>query len=739
MPSERSDCNLTTMTQYDPIAVEIHRKALENIVNEMGLTLARTSGSPVVTDGKDFSTCLLDPDGEQLSLVAYVLIHAASSVIGVRTLIEQLAAEGDEPRPGDGWIVNDPHHGGAVHQGDVGIIMPTFYRGQHVGWGFANVHVLDIGGAAVSGFNPTARTVYEEGLRFPVVRVIRNGRLEEDWERYLEANVRVPSAVLNDIRSMIAANVVAERKLADVLDRFGLERHNHYAAISKQLSEDLLRRRIEGMPDGVYESVSWAEFDGHGVDTLIELGCRLEIDGSDLNFSFWGDPQVDSYMNSATGGMYGCLMTSLLTSLGYGDLPFNAGIWRPLTIDLGPPGTVVNSVPPAPVSATHAEVGMIALKLVKDVLSQALALSSDPVLRSRAAGHACDGAGTIGIAGRNQHGTTSVVYYLDTVVAEGGGAQTTGDGLDCYGASMMSGCGMADVERHESSDPVVFLWRRLQENSGGPGVFRGGQGIEQAFYIDYTDELAGFAKTISAHVPSKGFGGGMPGSASTVVPLPAANAHELMASGVHIRERTLASQEQPIRNKQVPYVAHRGDIVRFLPGGGGGLGDPLLRDPGLVARDVRDGYITLAHATAAYGVVLDAAGGVDEEATRRRQHQIRRDRIGGEPREPLLLRDAAGISLVIEDEKWACGYCGHPLAPVAENWRDGAVVREVDAVARFRDLGMRVRDRSESPPIVVREHYCPSCAGALGVDVTLAGRRPSPAARLHAVPAAAER
>src|SRR6478735_2015462 len=147
---------------FDPIAVEIHRKALENITNEMALTLIRT----------------------------------ASSLIGTQTIADRVA--GSDLQPGDGWVANDPYDSGAMHQGDVGIIMPLFHYGEHVGWAFSNVHVLDIGGGAISGFAPSARTMYEEALRFPAVRIIREGRVEPEWERFIAANVRTPGPVLND-------------------------------------------------------------------------------------------------------------------------------------------------------------------------------------------------------------------------------------------------------------------------------------------------------------------------------------------------------------------------------------------------------------------------------------------------------------------------------------------------------------------------------------------------------------
>src|SRR5581483_11337681 len=112
----------------DIIAAEVHRKALENLTHEMAITLVRTSGSPIVTEAKDFSTCLLDTRPEHLGFAAYVLFHIGSSLVGTQ-VIDSLVVAGDL-RPGDGWLVNDPHTAGAMHQGDVSVIMPTFYEDE---------------------------------------------------------------------------------------------------------------------------------------------------------------------------------------------------------------------------------------------------------------------------------------------------------------------------------------------------------------------------------------------------------------------------------------------------------------------------------------------------------------------------------------------------------------------------------------------------------------------------------
>ncbi len=216
----------------------------------------------------------------------------------------------------------------------------------------------------------------------------------------------------------------------------------------------MLRDRIGKMPDGVYEAVDWNEFDGHeGPDLLLELRCKLEVDGTDLRFHFSGVPQIDAFVNSTMGPMFGQAMTGLMTTLVYGDLPVNGGLWRPITVELGEPGTIVNSVPPAPVSNAHSEVGMRACKLAKDVLCQAMSLSDDPVLRSRLAGQHQDGFPGNALFGNNQHDGVSVVFYPDNAIGSGGGAQTINDGQDAYGLTCTTGGGIPDVENHEGAGP----------------------------------------------------------------------------------------------------------------------------------------------------------------------------------------------------------------------------------------------------------------------------------------------
>jgi N-methylhydantoinase B len=706
----------------DVVAAEVHRKAIDDLTNEMAITLLRTSGSPVVVEARDFSTCLMDTTPEHLGFAAYVTFHFATSLIGTELIRDLVAESGEEIRPGDGWVVNDSHIGGAAHPGDVAVITPMFYESEHLGWAFTNMHVLDVGGPGIGGISPGAHDVYSEGVLFPAIRMIRNGGIEREWEHFLMANSRAPGPVLNDLRSMIAANNVGNRKLNEIIDTFGLDRYREFCGVNKDLSEEVLRERISRIPDGVYEAREWNEFDGHdGPDQLLEIGMRLEVDGSDLRFGLSGAPQIDAFVNAGKGAVWGQIVTAILTTLAYGDLPVNGGLWRPIHIDVGEPGTLVNPVPPAPVSSGHTEAGIRACKLTKDVLSQALALSDDPVLRSRVGGKAHDGTPVTALFGPNQHGGQSVILYLDNVTGLGGGAQSIQDGQDMYGVTAMTGCGMSDLETHEAEDPVLFLWRKVVANSGGPGLHRGGQGLEQAFSIAYADRMGGPAWASCLKVPASGFGGGYPGAASNFYLIRDSTVRDLLDRGKAPLPDRVDGRREETRGKvgHVSYV--RDDVSVVISGGGGGVGDPLLRDPDKVVADVRAGWVTKEHAAAAYGVIVRSDGALDLERTSEERKSIRKHRIGGTPTEQLAPPKSAGVSVERADGQWCCASCQESLGVESSNWRESSVQRETEISERYEQLRMYVRPRTEKPRVMLREYFCPSCAAVLTVDVVTEG------------------
>jgi N-methylhydantoinase B len=715
-------------SSFELIDVEVHQKSIRNIASEMAITLMRTSGSPVVTEAKDFSTCILDARIEQLAFSGYVTFHMATAVPGVEAVLRNLPIE--EIKPGDAFICNDPHTSGAIHQGDIGIVMPFFHEGEVFAWGYVNEHVLDIGGSAVSGFAPGAFDSYAETLAFPGTKIVSEGRIDRQWEQFFATNVRMAGTVLNDMRSMIAANNAGQRRLEAMVEDIGTDRFNELNDESKRLSEEAMRRTIATLPDGTYESEDWVEFDGRGVQELHEMRCRIVIDGDELTIQYRGGPQTDSFINGAAPAMIGQSWSTLLAQIAY-DIPVNAGIWRPVHFDLGPAGTIVNSSPPAPVSQSHMETGMRVNKVMADVLSQACGLCDDARMQSRVAGQVPQNMSFFTAFGIDRRsGMPMVAFPMSIGMSNGGPAQTVSDGMEIYSAQCMSGCDMPDVEMEETTQPGMILWRRVATDTGGAGLYRGGLGLDSALTIEHCDRMTGGAFTNTSQVPPRGSAGGYPGAAGRWRILRDSNVLDLLERGIFPDRDTLEGHEDEMPSKVGSLVLDRGDIFTVVNGGGGGVGDPLLREPALVATDVADGYVSSGAGRDVYGVVIAADGSADVEATAAARAHIRERRLGHPPEREVTNPIGGLAPLKVVDGHWQCHLCGEDLGVETENWRDRAVTREDEISSRYEELRSQVRPRTENEAVVLRENHCPACATTLSVDVTLDGKDPVLASRL---------
>jgi N-methylhydantoinase B len=710
------------------IDTEVHGKALLAATGEMAITLMRTSGSPVVTESKDFSVCIMDRDVRQLAFSGWISFHVSTATLGVEAVLSRLGRDG--LRQGDAFLCNDPHTSGAVHQGDVGVVMPYFHEGELVGFGYVNEHVLDIGGSAVSGFAPEARDCFAEALRFPGVRVAREGRLDPEWEAFIATNVRLPGPVLNDIRSMLAALNVGRERLAEVIEREGAERFEELNAAARELSRKAMEERISLLPDGVYESRTWDEYDARGVQEYHALSLTMTIEGGHMDLAFRGDPQVDCNINGAAPSVIGQSWSMLLCQLAW-DIPVNSGIREPVSFDLGPPGTIVNAVAPAPVTMSHMETGMRVTRLVGDALSQACALSADPGIAGRVSGQAAQtGSFAVAMGIDRRTGAPAISLAASTGELMGGGAQTVIDGLDSYAAVAMTGTDVPDVEIEESGMPGLILWRRILADTGGPGTYRGGLGTESAWVVLHADEMAGVAMTLFPTIPAQGAAGGYLGAGGSWHVLRDTNVLDLVGAGRAPLWDNLDGRVDPEPAKTASLRMSRGDVFVAVNGGGGGVGDPITRAPELVAKDVADGYVGEAHARASYGVVLGADGAVDASATAERRAAIRRERIGSEPTEaaaPL----AAGAAIGMVEGDWRCGSCGHDLGAGDADWWSAARTVEASVVERLADRAMYVRPPAEGAAPALHEHFCPACASALGTVLTVGGGAIPPTARLR--------
>ncbi|MCW3027845.1 MAG: hydantoinase B/oxoprolinase family protein, partial [Solirubrobacterales bacterium] len=549
----------------------------------------------------------------------------------------------------------------------------------------------------------------------------RRGRIDPQWERFLATNVRMAGTVLNDIRSMIAANNAGQRRMTAMVEQIGSERFEELNAESKRLSEQAVRRLISALPDGTYESADWVEFDARGVEELHEVHTRLLVEGDEMTIQYRGGPQTEAFINGAAPAVIGQSWTTMLAQLLY-DIPVNAGIWRPVHFDLGPSGTIINSSAPAPVSMSHIQTGMRINRMLVDVFSQAASLSDDPILAARVEGAPAQNQTYFTAFGIDRRsGQPTVAFPMSVGMSAGGPAQTVSDGLEVYGAQCMAGCDMPDVEIEETSQPGMILWRRVAADTGGAGVHRGGLGVSTCLAILHCDRMTGGAYTNTAFVPPNGSAGGYPGGAGWWTLLRDTNIVELLETGVYPTEEALQGTHQGGPSQSASLVFSRGDVYHVIHGGGGGVGDPLLREPESVREDIACGYVSAEAAKEIYGVVLTANGELDGEGTLRQRASIREARLGhaptGEPRE-----DASPFApLHVSEGRWRCGLCDEDLGAQEENWRERAVSTEQEVSKRFDELRLRVRPRVEGQPVVIREHFCPACATSLAVDITLSG------------------
>jgi N-methylhydantoinase B len=713
---------------FDPVDLEIFQRSLYDAANEMGLVMIRTSGNPVIGEAVDFSTFIADAKGEIISFSGYMTFHLGPARQTVQHIVE--VVDPADIHPGDAFIANDPHTTGACHPPDVGVVRPIFAGDEIIAWCWAEAHLLDVGGMSPGGFAPGATECYGEALRFPGIKLMDRGRMIDDIRRLIMANFRMPVRNLNDIRCFIAACNVCDDRLQNMFERYGVQRFKEYAEISKDLSEQATRKRIASLPDGVYTDTKWVEHNGHR-DDLFKVQCALTVAGDDMTIDFTGSsPQTDGFVNLSLGGTIGSAITPVMCTL-VPDIPFNEGVIRALDI-VAPEGTITNVQMPAPVSSGHMETGMNIVKAVTTALSDAQAASDDPFVRDHAMAPFHD-AWIGGVFYAPDEAGNLTVFLDMNGGGAGGGAQTVADGMDCSATFTQLNNGLPDIEINELAAPILYLWRRLNVGSGGPGRFRGGQGLRFAWTPWYT--AGGQEHVFSAcwHVPPAGVFGGYPGSASAYRLATGAEVDKAFADGCMPAEiDDLRVAPQMLMSKQLGLNLAPGDVFIQEEGGGAGLGDPLERDPERVAQDVRDGYVTSEAALTAYGVAVDHRGQLDAAGTEQERDRIRAERrtwSRADDAESERVDDAVqlrplqpsvGIAELADREVCVCERCRTVLGDADDGFRAGAAVRETDAAARMAEIGGYCEPRQEAPYVRLREHACPGCGMLLFVDVVVA-------------------
>jgi len=576
------------MSTPDPISIALSQNRLDYIARQMGWVMIRTSRSPIFNQSHDFSCFITDADGTLISQADGIPIHTGGGGFAVRAL---LGIYGADIREGDAFVMNDPYEAGGNHLPDWVVAIPVFVEGRVVAFTCNRAHQSDIGGGAPGTYNPEATEIFHEGIRLPVMKLIRGGEIVDDLWRLLMLNTRTPHLLDGDLRAMIGSARIGAEEVA----RFAA---GNGAGGTRLLFDAILdhgERRMRGLlaelPDGVYEAAEQFDDDCF-TPQHIPIRVRLEKRGDSLLVDFTGThPQIRGFKNSSLANTHSAVYAGV-ASFFEPDLPRNEGSFRAISV-IAPEGSLVNPLPPAPVTMCT----VFPAHEIMHAIWWALA-KADP---SRALGGWGKNSFPI-CSGRDENRRTWVMYNWGA--CSGAGAARGRDGFGQMGPMItLGGLTITNAETYEQLYPVHILRQELRCDGGGAGRWRGGCGVD--YEADFPGEVDYSFRAEGAVRPTgKGLSGARDGAVATI----------------EVREG-----DGPFRG--VPSYALRrlrDSRLRISSPGGGGVGDPLDRDPALVLEDVLDGLVSPGAADSLYGVVLTPDGkGIDLSATRARRDGMR--------------------------------------------------------------------------------------------------------------------
>lgn len=568
----------------DPITVQVLRAALDGVVQEMQTSLFRTGFSTIIRESHDASCALLDTRCQVIAQHVVLPLHMGAFPACAEALLERFPAA--DLREGDAYVVNHPYRGGSPHAPDMGVLTPVFHRGAWVGLCASMAHKTDIGGVVPGSGSGTAREIFQEGLHLPPVKFMDAGRPVRELEWLIHANSRTPELVVGDIRGQVGANRLGERRLAELLDKYGRET---VAAATEELArqtERRLRQVIASWPDGRYRGEACVDNDGIDLHEPVRIRVTVEKSGERILFDFSEcSPQTTGPANIRPPLVRACCYYCLM-ALVDPFLPVNRGLARVVETRFRQ-GTVVCPDYPAAVNA-YMPTALVVAEAVLRAMSEVV---PDKTIAEGS------GSGAIALGGRARDGKRSYVQY--EIFAGGVGGRNGRDGASATSFHLSNGK-IAPVEIIESEFPTRLERFELLRDSGGPGRHRGGLGFVREYRI-LQDEVRFSMRTDKHALAPQGIHRGLPGATGACVVNPGREDEQTLPS--RFGDRRLRS----------------GDVLRVERPGGGGVGAPRERPPEDVLEDVRQGYVSPARARSDYAVAVRTRGTeiiLDPEGTR---------------------------------------------------------------------------------------------------------------------------
>jgi N-methylhydantoinase B len=711
----------------DPLTYEVIRHRLWSVTNEMGETLKRMSGSPIVSDANDFDFAICDEVGQEVQVGLYNCMLAGAIDLSIYWTLQN-RVKNPGVREGDMFLCNDPWVGGGLHQNDVVVFQPIFVDGELFAWTSAVCHEPDLGGVGLGSFSPSATDVFSEALPTPPIKVVRDFEVQEDVADAWVRRSRVPLLVSLDLRAKVGANTVGRKRMLEVIAQYGADT---VKAVMKRMMNDAegrLRSKLKSLPDGSWSTSGYQDQSHSGDRGVHKIALKMTKVDDHLTFDFTGTDEQDGVINCTYAGLRGGAMLAIMPMLA-DDIPWSAGGLMRCFDLVADEGTIVNATYPAAVSRAPIGPAWALGALVAECLSQMMDRTVE--YRDRVQAACCGTHDTAVIAGLDQRGAVPAPFLnvVMDVVAAGYGARPRIDGMDTGGVFCIPMGRLPDVEMSEYLYPLMTLWRREEPDTGGPGRQRGGLSGSAAFLPYGTQVPVGLVVASAGKGVSQngGLAGGYPGNTAVGVVARGTGVAEAFSQGrvpVDLAALTGSQEIQPCYGET--YVAP-GDVLYLNWQSGGGYGDPLLREPDLVAHDLAEGKITENGARDSYGVVVQN-GHVDSEATealRAGMRDERRSRSSAPARgaetvhdvtdgrridDNLVVVDAAGVDVV------ACAHCGRELGDP----RTDTALNVASFEGPTELAGSQVTAHPEQyvdDPVVFRQLSCPGCFIAIYTGV----------------------
>ena len=585
----------------DPVTFEVLKNSFITTVDQMAEQVLRTCYSFVIYN-RDFSSALNDANGDSIAQGNQdIAVHVGTLHYTCKDVIRVFRGK---MKPGDVYIINDPYAGG-THFNDVRLIRPIFVGDEIIAYSQSNGHWSDVGGSVPGSFDVMAKEMFREGIRITPVRIIDQGEFREDVANMIAANTRDPSSVIGDMHAQIEATRVAEREILRLVDKYGKDTVVTGFKEVQDYVEQATRQRISDLPDGSWETVDYIDRDPALGEGLIPIRVKLTIKGDEVTYDFTGSHDcISTLYNSAFGATFSGVVAGMKTY--FPDLPLNSGFYRPIKV-IAPKDSIVDA--PWPVAVTGF------LMPFEKIMNSIYEIWSD-IIPERAIACAFNLEYLL-TGGRDTRHEGKPMFMFYDWLPGGWGGRATKDGCNVTTACFGTGLQTQPIEGQERLSPILANEFEIGCDSGGPGKFRGGAGVVK------TSTLREAESTVLSYICDReraivwGIKGGLPS----------------IPHGLWVK-RAGTDEKEWLGTIFSDVDIEPGDMFSRPTAGGGGLGDPLERDPEAVMRDVEDDYVSLERAKKDYGVALKvididlAQYEIDVEATKAARREIAKARRG---------------------------------------------------------------------------------------------------------------